>query len=265
MSARNNILARIRARQGKSAEPSVAEREALEAHARGHPPSARPRMAWEPVVRFREQALRLASTVEDVTSLDGVPAAAARYLRDQGLPLVAVCWPQFAGLPWQGAGIDVDARPARDTDLVGITGIFAAIAETGTLMTLSGPETPATVSLLPETHIAIVPASRIVRGMEEAWQLLRAEEGWTADGGAVPAGTIGRCDPGAGQSATGNVRSTTSGDGKAGSSSPSRSAGTVALPRAVSFISGPSRTADIEQTVTLGAHGPYRVHILLVA
>ena len=113
MSARDNILARIRARQGKSAEPSAAEREALEAHARGHPASARPRMAWEPVVRFREQALRLASTVEDVTSLDGVPAAAARYLRDQGLPLVAVCWPQFAGLPWQGAGIDVDGSPTE--------------------------------------------------------------------------------------------------------------------------------------------------------
>src|SRR3989344_8982133 len=34
--------------------------------------------------------------------------------------------------------------------------------------------------------------------------------------------------------------------------------------RAVNFVSGPSRTADIEQTVTLGAHGPYRVHIVLV-
>ena len=37
-----------------------------------------------------------------------------------------------------------------------------------------------------------------------------------------------------------------------------------ALPRAVNFISGPSRTADIEQTVTLGAHGPARVLIVLV-
>ena len=36
------------------------------------------------------------------------------------------------------------------------------------------------------------------------------------------------------------------------------------LPRAVNFISGPSRTADIEQTVSLGAHGPYRVHIILL-
>jgi L-lactate dehydrogenase complex protein LldG len=81
------------------------------------------------------------------------------------------------------------------------------------------------VSLLPGTHVAIVSASRIVRGMEEAWQLMREELKQAASGGAETA---------------------------------------VAMPRAVSFISGPSRTADIEQTVTLGAHGPYRVHVVLV-
>jgi L-lactate dehydrogenase complex protein LldG len=36
------------------------------------------------------------------------------------------------------------------------------------------------------------------------------------------------------------------------------------LPRAVNFVSGPSRTGDIEQTIVLGAHGPYRVHVVAV-
>lgn len=36
------------------------------------------------------------------------------------------------------------------------------------------------------------------------------------------------------------------------------------LPRAVSFITGPSRTADVEQTIQIGAHGPRRLHVVLV-
>ena len=212
--ARESILARIRARQAKGAVPDEAERAAVTAHVRAHSVNARPRMDWDPVSRFRERALGLASTVEEVESIQLVPAAVARYLRSHALPLTAVCWRELAALDWRAAGIEVAVRGARDTDLVGITGAYCAVAETGTLMTVSGPATPSTVSLLPETHVAIVSRSRIVRGMEEAWQLARGELG--------------------------------------------------TLPRAVNFISGPSRTADIEQTVTLGAHGPYRVHIVLV-
>jgi L-lactate dehydrogenase complex protein LldG len=37
-----------------------------------------------------------------------------------------------------------------------------------------------------------------------------------------------------------------------------------AMPRTVNFITGPSRSADIEQKIQMGAHGPRRLHILLV-
>lgn len=36
------------------------------------------------------------------------------------------------------------------------------------------------------------------------------------------------------------------------------------LPRTVNFITGPSRTGDIEQKLQLGAHGPRRLHVILV-
>ena len=212
MTARSHMLALRRMRLGKGVEAGADEIESVRAHIAAHERNAAPRESYDVLTRFRSRAHALASSVE-VVSIAEVPARVAAYLRQHALPMQLVCWDEFAQLAWSAAGIDAQARPARGDDLIGLTGAFCGIAETGTLMMLSGARTPPSVSLLPETHIAVLPASRIVRAMEDAWALLRGE--------------------------------------------------VTAMPRAVSFVSGPSRTADIEQTVTLGAHGPYRVHILI--
>jgi len=36
-------------------------------------------------------------------------------------------------------------------------------------------------------------------------------------------------------------------------------------PRTLNFVTGPSRSADIEQTLLFGAHGPRRLHIMVVS
>ena len=62
-----------------------------------------------------------------------VPTAVARYLADQGLPLLAVATGDVAGFDWPGAGVEIAVRVAVDADKTGISGCFCAIAETGTL------------------------------------------------------------------------------------------------------------------------------------
>ncbi len=212
--ARKAIFSRIRQAQGRAPETSDAERAAIADYLARHPAGPRPVLPDDLPARFREQAVRMSDTVEEVDALAEVPAAVAHYLDAHGITRRAVVWATLDGLDWGDAGVDVTFRPPVDADLVGITGAFCAIAETGTLMLLSGSQTWASASLLPETHIAIVPRSRIVATMEDGFALARSEQG--------------------------------------------------ELPRAVNMISGPSRTGDIEQTIVLGAHGPYRVHVIIV-
>ena len=79
------------------------------------------------------------------------------------LPRTGCVWPALADWGWREAGLDFSPRAANGDDPVGVTGAFAALAETGTLMVVSSPRTPASVSLLPETHVAILHADHTVQ------------------------------------------------------------------------------------------------------
>jgi L-lactate dehydrogenase complex protein LldG len=168
----------------------------------------------DPVAHFITECDRLKTTCTELTSVAEVPREAARYIAAEKLASRCVGWAEFAALAWADAGITFDNRTANGDDLIGLTGCYCAIGETGTLLLLGAPATPKATALLPETHICVVRKSRIVPTMEDAFALMRSEIG----------------EP----------------------------------PRATFFVSGPSRTADIEQTIVIGAHGPYRVHVILV-
>jgi len=175
MSAREEILQRVRAGLGKGdAGTRRAAAEALLAAPRRGP---QPAIAGDLVARFADKAASLASTVDRVATPSEAPVAAVRYLAANGLPLAAVATADVGGLDWAGAGLEISVRAAVDADTTGITGCFCAIAETGTLVVLAGAETPTATTLLPDTHVAVVPAARIVSGMEEAFALIRQERG----------------------------------------------------------------------------------------
>ena len=218
--SRDAILGRVRKALARDTTDSRAQADA-EAYVGEHAVGPRPAMPADLVARFMERAVDMASTVERIGSIADAPRAVARYLDALQLsPELAdqktragVCWPEFGALDWASVGLAIESRPTVGHDRLGITGSFCAIAETGTLVMTTGPDTPTATAMLPDTHVAVVREGRIVSGMEEAFALVRAESG--------------------------------------------------PMPRAVHLISGPSRTGDIEQTIVLGAHGPFRMHILL--
>jgi L-lactate dehydrogenase complex protein LldG len=214
--ARDAILKRVQAailQDPSKKDRAEAKRNAenyLALNARG----PQPKMALDVVQRFIDWSIKMGSTIDRVATLEGVPMAVAGYCQSQGIALQVSAWPMFAALDWRGAGVACEVRPATGFDKCCVTGVTAGIAETGTiLITPSKDEHTASV-LLPDDHIAVIPAAQIVGTMEDAMARVKSERG--------------------------------------------------ELPRAMNFISGPSRTADIEQTLVIGAHGPIRVHVIVV-
>ncbi len=172
---------------------------------------------------FKTEAETVTTTVEHVKRFDDVPNHVARYLSERNLPTAVriAPHPDLLACAWNKETM-LAATPGLPTgdDEVSVTRALAGVAETGTLVMTSGPETPTTLNFLPLNNIAVVRKSEIKGTYEDVWTQIRS------------------------------LATDSTGDTK--------------LPRTVNWITGPSRSADIEQTMLLGAHGPQRLHILIV-
>jgi L-lactate dehydrogenase complex protein LldG len=170
---------------------------------------------------FIAQAERVHTSIARVAEEGDAPAAVQGALKSRGFPLNlrAARDPLVARLDWSRApGLALAQGPAGSTDRASLVGAFAGIAETGTLLLYSAPETPSSLNFAPEMHIVLLKAARILASYEEAFDALKA----------------------------------------------ARPGGNVRLPRTVNLITGPSRTADVERTLTLGAHGPRFLHVIVI-
>ncbi len=171
--------------------------------------------------RFTTVLTRVFGRCETVPDL---PAAAARVqelitelhatvIAGSNAPEVATV---LATLPAGGTRLRHDApREQLLAADVGLTSAQLGIAETGTLVLESGQEQHRLVSLLPKVHIALLPRSRLLGSLGDAFAQLSPSGG------------------------------------------PPRA-------RAITFITGPSRTADIELELVVGVHGPKQLIVLIL-
>ncbi len=180
---------------------------------------------------FIREAELVNATVARASSPEGVPREVARFLAKNNLPMTLKIAPETSEetIPWtEQTLLKVEEGRADGTEYASASRAFAGVAESGTLVVLSGPGNPTTLNFLPPSHVCVVEASDIAGDYEEIWARLRAEKS--------------------------GEDNENSGDGGFGGF----------LPRTVNWITGPSRSADIEQTLLLGAHGPQRLHIVIV-
>jgi len=206
--SRDNILHRIRTAIGRSAGQAAAD-----------PPPVRLRI---PEVDMES---RIASMIARIEALAGkacrsaepcalvAAAIAGKKAVASNAPYLSECG--ITALPGVRSGI-TDRDELREVCAaadVGITSADYALADTGSLVMLSSPQEARLISLLPPSHIAVVPRERILTGLDELFTVL-----------PNPA-----------------VRTSS-----------------------MVLITGPSRTADIEQILVRGVHGPGQITVIMV-
>jgi len=215
LSSRDHVLGNIRTRLGRGAEDPAHADARLREHPAGPLPARAVGAPDELRARFVEMARAASGEVEMLADVGELAPLVARLCAGHGVAAHATVSPdtRLDAPDWAAAGLEVERRAGRPEDRVCVSHALCGVAETGTLVLASGPDSPVTLNFLPELHVVALGAGQVLGSYEEAWQVVRAHG---------------------------------------------------ALPRTVNWITGPSRSADIEQTLQLGAHGPVRLVIALI-
>lgn len=220
MSTRDQILGRIRTSLNRAHNPTVRYSRADQRMRNATPVLVPERGRTEGLTRavlFKDEARAADADVRPVARIKDVPTIVGDIIAQSGHAHVqAAPDKRLHALDWSDQQIDFG--PAGGSDHVGLSMAYGGVAETGTLVMLSGPDAPSTLNFLPDVHIVVLRTEDIVANYEQIWAKLRAS--------AAPDKPV--------------------------------------MPRTVNWITGPSRTADIEQTLLLGAHGPRKLIILLI-
>ncbi len=241
MTDRATFLGRIRAEIGTTRGLFTAAVTARPSHPREVAETLRRELAerWrETLERFRIEFERVGGVYHRVATAAEAPDAIVGIAREREAR-TAIAWhPSALGADWRetltAGGLATTTMPAAGVgpagerqalrDLIaaadlGVTGVDLAVAETGSLVLLSGSGRPRSTSLLPPYHVAVFDRDALVESLGQVGVFLEA---WH-DG--EPAAWRGG---------------------------------------AINVITGPSRTADIELTLTRGVHGPKEVHAVFV-
>lgn len=240
MTARAEFLARIRTEMGRAPGAGTSAPAVRPDRPRERLDVLRRELAerWrENLTRFAREFERVGGVLHRVADAREVLETIARIAQEQGMRSVVTWHAAPLGLdvatPLAARGLQTTAAPAAEVDAterarhralaaaadLGVTGVDLAVAETGTLVVVSGAGRPRSASLLPACHVAVFDREVLVDSLAQAGLVLEA---W--HDGAPPE------DRGA----------------------------------SINFITGPSRTADIELTLTRGVHGPRDVHAIFV-
>lgn len=168
MTARDDILGRVRAALGRRSIDPATVRNAADALLADLPPTRPDLLAGSLTEAFvaRVTSPKVAATAERIESAAALPEAVAAYLRERGLQKTIALQPHatLRALDWSG----FEVRPSVAPDEVAAVGMARwGIAETGSLVFHSGSDSPVLANFLPLHHIVLLRSADILAYLED--------------------------------------------------------------------------------------------------